>query len=869
MVGDIISHYKITSKLGSGGMGVVYKAEDIDLKRTVALKFLPPLFSSDTDARKRFTHEARSASALDHPNICTVHEIGQTEDGSLFIAMACYEGETLKERIKKGPLNINEAINITLQICEGLEKAHKNGIIHRDIKPANIFITNEGIVKILDFGLAKTNGFTKLTVTETTAGTLNYMSPEQARGDEVGQRSDIWSLGIVLYEALTGTLPFNADYDQAIIYSILNENPDLDGIPPELQPIIKRLINKSLNERYQKIEDVIYDLRVIQNKPGDKKQSVLLKNRNYYAGKNIKTVLISLLVLVIAAFSVYYFEIRKGPETQGTSSFHKKMIVVLPFENLGPAGDNYFAEGIRDEISNKLSSIGSIGVISRTSAEKYARSNKTAKEIGKELGVDYILEGTIHWAKSRGGGSRVKIFPQLVRISDDINVWSDSYDRIINDIFEVQNEIAQMVVNKLDISMVPDRIRDVNPPTRNMDAYDLYLKALAYEKSWYIFKKEFQERIVLYKKAIELDPKFALAYAHLSLTMTGMYVFYFDRDKNVMKQAFEYAEKAYQLNSNLAECYLALGNYYRIGEKNDDKALEEFVQATRINPNCADALMNIGSIYSAQGKFKLALLNFTKSSFLDPLGDKPIFNLAETYRVLKDFPNAEKYYKRLIGMKPELGFPKAQLAELYVDLKGDIKTASKILQNVKAIDEDYYNYVYTVSIYLDELNRDYDSAIKKLIPLNKDTANELLGYTLKKLEMGFLYKYKGDPKLSRAYFDSTRIQIAKMMKENPDDMRWHGILGIAYAGLGNKEKAIAAGDKDANSMWRGEVHDFNMIKIYVLLKDYDNALLKIDSMLSGTGSLTVYKLKLDPLFDPLRNLPGYKVIIEKYKDEKG
>ena len=869
MVDEVISHYKITSKLGSGGMGVVYKAEDIDLKRTVALKFLPPLFSSDTEARKRFTNEARAASALDHPNICTVHEIGQTGDGSLFIAMACYEGETLKEKINKGPLKVDEAIKITLQICEGLEKAHKNGIIHRDIKPANIFITNEGTVKILDFGLAKVKGLTQLTLTETTAGTLNYMSPEQAKGEEVGQRSDIWSLGIVLYEAVTGTLPFNADYDQAIIYSILNENPDLSKIPKELIPVLEKSINKSLKERYQKIEEVIAYLRIIQNKSGDKKHPKIIRKRHFYAGTRTKVVLISLLAAVIAVLSIYFFEIGKGSNTQITSELHKKMIVVLPFENLGPSNDNYFAEGIRDEISNKLSSFASIGVISRSSAEKYAKSNKTAKEIGKELGVDYVLEGTIHWAKGYGKESRVKIFPQLVRVSDDINVWSDSYDRILKDIFEVQNEIAQTVVNKLDGSLISDRIRHVNPPTQNMGAYDLYLKALAYENSWYIFKKDFQKRIELYKKAVELDPNFALAYAHLSLTMTGMYVFYFDRNKNVIKEAFDYAEKAYQLNANLAECYLALGNYYRIFERNDDKALKEFIQATRINPNCTDAFMNIGSIYSAQGNYKLAVLNFTKSSFLNPLGDKPLFSLAETYRVLKDFKNAEKYYKRLIEMKPELAFPKAQLAELYVDWKGDVKTASKILYNVKAIDEDYYNYAYTVSVYLDELNRDYDSAIKKLIPLNKDTVNELMGYTLKKLEMGFLYRYKGDTKLSRAYFDSTRVQISKMLKRDPKDMRWYGMLGIAHAGLGNKEKAIAAAEKDAKSMWRGEVHYFNMIKIYLLLKDYDNALLEIDSMLSGTGSLTLYKLRLDPLFDPLRNLPGYKAIIEKYKDQEG
>ena len=246
MIGENISHYKILEKLGSGGMGVVYKAEDTKLQRTVALKFLPPAFSSDEETKQRFIHEAQTASALQHNNICNIHSIDETKDGQLFICIDYYEGETLKSKLSKVSLSSDEIINITTQIAEGLQKAHEKGIVHRDIKPANIFITNEGIVKILDFGLAKSSGSTQLTDIVSTTGTCNYMSPEQALGEEVDQRTDIWALGIVMYEMLTGKLPFDADHDQAIIYSILNKELDLEKLNTQLPEGFSFIIFKCL-----------------------------------------------------------------------------------------------------------------------------------------------------------------------------------------------------------------------------------------------------------------------------------------------------------------------------------------------------------------------------------------------------------------------------------------------------------------------------------------------------------------------------------------------------------------------------------------------------------------------------------------------
>ena len=316
MVSGIILHYKILEKLGNGGMGEVYKAEDIKLKRTVALKFLPLSFSYDENAKKRLIHEAQSASALDHPNVCTIYEIGETNNGQIFISMACYEGETLKEKIENGPLKIEEVLKITLQICEGLDKAHKNGIIHRDIKPANIFITNDGIVKILDFGLAKTEDQTKFINIDDVGGTINYMSPEQARGEKVDFQTDIWSLGVIMYEMITGKKPFKGDYDQAILFLIMNEDPQpiiklIPDIPPGFEQIVNKALAKYPDERYQHIDELLDNLRKEQKKledvhngylKGEKNNNKIIKNKILENKKTLRIIIPTAVAVIIALF---------------------------------------------------------------------------------------------------------------------------------------------------------------------------------------------------------------------------------------------------------------------------------------------------------------------------------------------------------------------------------------------------------------------------------------------------------------------------------------------------------------------------------------------------------------------------------------
>lgn len=398
MIGRLISHYKILEELGRGGMGVVYKAEDTKLKRTVALKFLPPELTRDPEAKARFIREAQAASSFDHPNICTIYEINETEPapgepgGQLFIVMACYEGEILKLKIEKGRLKIEEAIDYTIQIAQGLARAHEEGIIHRDIKPANIIITNRNEVKILDFGLAKLVGQVQLTKDSSTLGTVAYMSPEQVSGKEVGHRSDIWSLGVVLYEMLSGQPPFKGDYEQAVMYAILNEEPQpLNAkekkFSAEIEKILSRALNKNPQERYANVAEILDELDGIQDQTKIKKNELKTakpknpRKRLVYFASGI----ILMLLILISRLLLY-------PTSEPEESI--KSLAVLPFSNIGnDAETDYLGFSLANQIIGDLTYLKNITVRPSTSIEKYKDQSVDPIEAANELRVNFLLTG--------------------------------------------------------------------------------------------------------------------------------------------------------------------------------------------------------------------------------------------------------------------------------------------------------------------------------------------------------------------------------------------------------------------------------------------------------------------------------------------
>ncbi|RPI01039.1 MAG: hypothetical protein EHM72_07545, partial [Calditrichaeota bacterium] len=552
MIGQTISHYKILEKLDQGGMGVVYKAEDTRLKRIVALKFLLPQFTLNTEAKERFIHEAQAASALSHHNICSIHDIDETNEGQIFMVMDCYEGETLKQKIDRGPLSIEDSLAIAMQIAEGLSKAHEKGIIHRDIKSANIFITSDGVVKILDFGLAKLDSQTQLTKTGTTIGTVSYMSPEQARGESVDHRTDIWSLGVILYEMHTGQLPFKGEYEQAVLYSILNEAPPplsahRPDVPHDVISIIDSCLQKKQSARYQSAHDLLTDLTALHQGTNVKTTASHLHTRK--RKQNLKRAAMAMLgiaLLISAVAVIFKFD---WTHKKKIASPPVKRLVVLPFENLGPVENEYFTDGMTEELTTRLASLSGLGVISRTSAVQYAKTDKTIEQIGRELKVDYALEGAVRWAPSATtGAGRVRITPHLLQISNKITLWAETYDRVMDDIFQIQSEISQKVVEKMGITLLETERKSIEKmPTENLEAYQAYLRARFYEARPHFTVQNWLQVIEGYQQAVNLDPGFATAFAELARAHARLYVLWEDHSPERLEMASRAASQALAL----------------------------------------------------------------------------------------------------------------------------------------------------------------------------------------------------------------------------------------------------------------------------------------------------------------------------------
>jgi len=611
MIGQTISHYKILEKLGEGGMGVVYKAEDTNLGRKVALKFLPPDLTRDSEAKTRFSHEAKAASALDHPNICTIHEINETSEGQLFMAMACYEGETLKERIAQGPLPLKEAIDIAQQIGQGLAKAHASEIVHRDIKPANIFVTGDGLVKILDFGLAKLAGQTRLTRKGTTMGTVAYMSPEQARSEEVDQRTDVWSLGAVLYEMVTGELPFRGEHEQATIYSIINDEPKpladfQEGVQKELAEVVKRALAKSPEERYPTMRDMLADLHSCQEKAETR---MIADGEDHSRETRRKKTLLysSIASLVVLLVVMGFFLLPERDEGIGS-------IAVLPLENLsGDPEQEYFADGMTEELISNIAKVSALRVISRTSVMRYKDTDKSLPEIAKELNVDAIVEGTI-WRS----GDQVRISTQLIHATKDQHLWAESYERDLRDVLSLQRELAREIANTINIELTPqEQSALAGPQPIDPEAHEAYLKGRFH---WSKRTMEGLEKSLnFFEQAIARDPEYAQAYVGLADVYIVLADLGYRVPRDCYPQAKELVKKALEIDEHLAEAHNSQAYIKFSYEWKWAEAESGFKRAIELNSNYATAHQWYSEYLICLGRFDEAIKEAQRAQELDPL----------------------------------------------------------------------------------------------------------------------------------------------------------------------------------------------------------------------------------------------------------
>ena len=860
LVGRKVGNFQIVEMIGRGGMGVVYLAHDTKLKRSVALKSIPAALAADLTARKRFRREAELLASLNHPNIAVIHDILE-EDKSGYLILEYVPGETLADRIIRQPLTLEQALSIGRQVAEAISAAHDKGIVHRDLKPGNIKITPDGRVKVLDFGLAKVpSGEGKSgDITETQPnrmiGTPAYMSPEQIRGGPIDRRTDIWSFGCLLYQMLTGKRPFEGGTVSDTVARIIEREPDWQALPQEtpanIRTLLRRCLEKDPHHRLQHIGDAALEISETLHPPTIARPTIL------HTKLRKMVMLVGAVCIIVLSSVAVWFALTKQPQP----SSKEIRLVVLPFENLGPPEDEWFADGMTDEITGRLAGIHGLAVISRQSAIHYKNKETSTSQIAQELRVDYILEGTIQREKPSDPNSRVRIRPQLIRASDDIEVWRQNFDSDMREVFRLQSEVAEEVAQALDITLrKSERKALAYRPTENKKAYEYYLSGKEYYN-----QHEYRRAIELLEKAVQLDSKFALAHAQLSRTHISLYW----TDPNSKTQAcldmaWEAVDKAKKINPNLPEVHLALGHYYYHGHREYEDALDEFDIVLRAQPNNDEALAFTCYVQRKQGKVEEALANIIKASEINPVNRTWAMDIPELLIYLKRYSEALESCDRAIRLYPGYAHPHRVKAWVCLYRDGNTNEARKVLQEASNIIESPETEYVDILTVLDVFDEKYDEALNRLF-LSQDFKGPFLP---KIFRIALIYEYKRDKKSAIKYYEEARKIYESKPQEGLEDFNRHGLLGMAYAGLGLEKEAIQKAEileKFRRSVKRDAFYNSEVIIlsfIYLLLGDHDKAIDQLEILLLEGSQLSVPFVKNDPTWEPLHNHPRFQKLIQ-------
>ncbi len=753
MVGQVVSHYRILEKLGEGGMGVVYKAHDSTLDRLVALKFLPSHLTSESSEKERFYHEARAASSLNHPNITTIYEICE-HDKNVFLAMEYVEGETLKVLASRSMLPLTQVLDVAMQIADGLATAHEKGIVHRDIKSDNIMITPKGKVKIMDFGLAKLKGVTRLTRAGSTLGTAAYMSPEQARGEEVDHRTDIFSFGVVLYELITGKLPFRGEHEAALLYAVVNEQPAPmarynDKVSPEVERIVAKALAKDLDERYQRVDDMLSDLRrerkhldlaaagyttrllAAEVQPnaitsvGAPAHENVPDGRVPGPGRKPRGKLYSLIaagVFGAAAICLYLFLPSTPP-----GAANNKTIAVLPFTNLaGDKEEEYFSDGITEDILTQLAKIGELNVISRTSVMQYKGTTKSIREVSRELNAGVILEGSV-----RRSGDQVRIVAQLIDATNDRHLWAETYDRKYREIFAIQSEIAQKIASALKARLSPVEVAELSAPSEvNTAAYSFLLQGrhLVNRRD----RASVLKGIEYYRRGLDIDSTDARLWASLADALLAQMAFAQGWSAVSVEEARKAALKAIALDDMLAEGHRNLAEVLYTKDWDWKGADREFSRALELGRGNA-ATVNRRAVFAlVMGRQDEAIALARKAVALDPILDRSHWVLTFAYWYANRIDESLAEVRKVLELSP--GYPAARtlIAFCYLALgKVDSAIANAGLEQ----DEFWRQQALAIAYHAAGRTQDADSLLQRLIETYSNDGP---------FQIAEVYAYRGD-----------------------------------------------------------------------------------------------------------------------------
>jgi serine/threonine-protein kinase len=859
---SLAGRYDVIRELGRGGFATVFLATDVRHGRQVAIKVLHPELQG-TMQSERFLREIRHVAVLTHPHILPLLDSGEA-DGLLFFVMPYVEGESLRSYVaREKQLSLTEAVRLVREVADGLSYAHARGLIHRDIKPENILLSS-GHAIITDFGIGRAideSATERLTYTGMATGSPAYMSPEQWMPNErVDGRTDQYSLACVLYELLVGEPPFSAPTPNALMARhTMSPVPSVRHVRPSVSEAVDDVIGKAMAkipaDRFQTISQFADALELAATMSGSLQSARAVPHRRRFTRVH------ALIVAGVVVSATVGFLARDRLRTTTSSALR---LVVLPFENLGAASDAFLADGVAGELTNQLSTLSNLGVIARTSAVQYRNSRLTAREIGRELNVQYLVEGSVRRTRPTPGRDSIHVNARLVRASDDIQVWSDKYSVEANDLTAVQSRIAEQVASELDVALrEPERRRLSNPATRDALAYEYYLRANEhYERSW--TRPDVEAAISLYEKAVETDPEYALAYAKLGKAHTWMYRLRYDLSEDRLVAAKRATDHALALDDELAAAHVALGLYYYWGRNNYERAIEAFEIARELEPNNTEVYRQIANVRRRQGRFDDAIANYRKAAELDPRSHQAWFNLGETLLFVRNYDEAKPYLDRVTDLAPEFLEGYVQQARLAVNSRGDLDAAQRILR----LAEERIPATAWRGSMLEFARIMYHPNLEMLVSRIRPGAYGLDSATYHHVK-GTMYLQTDQRRLAIVQFDSARAHLERMREQRPDQAWIHGILGVAYAVLGRNDDAIRAAERAemllpvSKDALDGPEWIINLGRVHATLGNEEKAVEYYRRALSMPSWISRRSLERDPLLETLLKNSAFQEVLSQ------